>query len=92
MCAPNDTYFTATTLARRAFSSSIFSTHELNVQCKDIENISQFQIFEEHFLDEALTLAYGVDARMGDFADISEADTLTQQPYFLGILLTHCLV
>ena len=53
-------------------------------------HISKFST--NFFLDEALTLAYGVDARMGDFADISEADTLTQQPYFLGILLTHCLV
>jgi hypothetical protein len=43
-------------------------------------------------LDEALTFAYGVDARTCDFADIAEADSFTQQAYFLGILLTHCLV
>ncbi len=34
--------------------------------------------FETTFLDEALTLAYGVDARTCDFADVAEADTLTQ--------------
>ena len=47
-------------------------------QCKDIENISQFQIFEELFLDEALTLAYGVDTRTSNFADVAEAYALTQ--------------
>lgn len=48
------------------------------------------QNFLNYFLDKALTLPYGVDARMCDFADIAEADTLTQKPYFLGIL-AHAL-
>ena len=30
------------------------------------------------FLDEALTLAYSVDAHSCNFADVAEADTLTE--------------
>ena len=49
---------------------------ELNVQYKDIKNISKSQITLKLFFDEALALAYGVDARMRDFTDVAEANAL----------------
>ena len=58
----------------RAFTSSIFGRfRNLYVHCKDIKNISQFQIFVNKFLKKCLTLAYGVYARTREFADVSKA-------------------
>ena len=54
-----------------------------------MENISQFQILRQLFLDEALALANRVDARTCNLADVAETDALTKQADFLCVLLTH---
>jgi len=74
-----DTYFIAIPLARRALTSSIFGDLQIcsnNAKIYKIIHISKF--FTNFVLDEALTLAYCVDARTCNLANISEADTLTQ--------------
>ena len=75
----NNTYFLPHSLGLEGFSPPLFLRfRNLYVQCKDIKNISKIQIFLKLFFDETLTFAYGVDARMRDFADIAEAEPLTQ--------------